>query len=100
MIVGFKYHTYIKQNPQSKYISLCNAIAAIVYCNPQSILVNFPMNIEVYSVQQSTVLYISYTIDTLDLLEMHALEPVTFWTSGIHIREIIHAYITTMLCIT
>ena len=93
MIVGFKYHPYIKQNPLSKYISLCIAVAAVVYCNPQSILVNFPMNIEVYSAQQSTVLYI---IDTLDLLDMHALEPVTFWASGIQIREITHAYITTI----
>ena len=46
-----------------------------------------------YSAQQSTVLYI---IDTLDLLDMHALEPVTFWASGIHIREITYAYITTI----
>ena len=57
------------------------------------VMSNFPMNIEVYSAQQSTVLY---TIDTPDLLDMHALEPVTFWASGIHIRQITHAYVTTI----
>ena len=46
-------HSYITQNPQSMCIAiLCykyNATVAVVYYNPQSILVSFPMNIRVFS---------------------------------------------------
>ena len=72
----------------------CQNISPMNTMTVPIVMSNFPMNIEVYSAQQSTVLYI---IDTLDLLDNHALEPVTFWASGIHIREITHAYITTII---
>ena len=48
--MGYNHHTYIIQNPQSKYISFeYNAIGAVVYCNPQSILVSLPINIGAFN---------------------------------------------------
>ena len=54
-----------------------NAIATVVYYNPQSILVSFPINIEVFSAQrfltsacQRAMLLISCNIGTHDLPDM------------------------------
>ena len=52
-----------------------NAIATAIYYNPQSILVSFPINIDVFSARQRAILHISCNIGTRDLPDMYTLSP-------------------------
>ena len=94
--MGYNHHTYIIQNPQSKYISFeYNAIGAVVYCNPQSILISLPINTgafssEVYGLSclqlaRSNVTCISCNTGTCNLPDVHALKAFDPRVSDIHI---------------
>ena len=92
--------TMLKPKPTIKINGLYykyNAIAAVVYYNPQSIPVKFPINIELFADYRFLVQFAKEKcyIISHDLHDMYAVM-ISPWTSGIIIRNIICAYVTTI----
>ena len=109
LIVGFNHHTCIIQTHNSLYYKY-NAISAVVYYNLQSILVSFPINMGVFSGHR----FLAWVAFSLHREMLHircnigaqfaymyifslylCLQPLSSQASGICIRQITCAYVTT-----
>ena len=86
---SYLHHTNIILNPQSKYIFFTkkyNAIAAVVYYNPQSILVTFPINLGGFNSETPGFLQltrghcfnINCNIYARDFPNMYVLHPLAY----------------------